>query len=438
MKPTSRLLSCTALLGALLLGIGIGHYTKNTGFPKDGSNHRDSETDLSKARSSQRMGTSPNNRQKPHQLARSNTELEQGMATLIAELKKGPVDYLDYDGSYQAWHFIRQLSEDEIFQVLASVGEIGNTAIRSNIKSMLLKRLAQLNGKAAMQTVLEKSQLRLEMPNASGVFASWIKNNPKEAIAWYEDNRGRFEGQGMHNSYHLGSIFREIARNDFDQAMNLASTIPDFMDRRQAMQNIAQIAISDPSKLSKLYQYLDADAYPGYKNLVMKLAVADLVGHAPESAKAYIATIQEPDEKNALVKQIAEKMSYSQPRAAIEYGMEQSSDISAKKDFMNSQIASWALMDSVAATEWYESQPSDIKNDQAVINVARTLHHRKNFKQAFLWLDRGGNSDAIIANRKQIYEQWLKTDPEAAKEWAAGAGKETMRKIEHTSPATPN
>lgn len=432
MKRSGNLWLGASLAVAVALGFVGGRLTSQPGetsaTPSGGENkHLNGST----SRPTTRAGKTPSSSQKGTSKKRGSRDVRQTMKTMINRLERSPMASMDFDGIFEVWEIARDFSEEEVREALLSMEDMKNPQLRMTMQMMLMNRWGKINGEAAMLHALDSNNKQTKMMGVMGVFMSWTKDNPEAAFSWYETHQDKLnQGGGIYGNAYDGMVYQALARHDLSRALTQAATIENSRKRQTVLASIAQGVANHPEKFKSFLQFLDNENDPSLKSSVMESVIGNMAMQDPDSAKAYIETIEDSQEKAKLTQSLVQRWSYMDPEAAIDWGMKQTDDKEARTSIITDHLGTWAAQDPAAAAKWYDQQPDDIKTHDAVSRTVMMLSSQKQYKEAFAWVNRSSDPEKMAESKKDIYQSWLKESPEAAKTWAEGEGKETLQGID--------
>jgi hypothetical protein len=427
MKNNQLLILTVALAVTAVLGFIAGRTTVKQQEATNSTNGKMSDTrdttrSVRRSAASSKRGVSPNRSQ----------DVRLIMKTLINRLEGSSMPSMEFEGVFEIWEIARNFSEDELRVALAQVGEIQNSKLRMSLQTMLMNRWGKLNGQAAMEHVIAMENNKSRMASAMGTLMSWIKTNPEAVFLWYENNKEKMGGGRFRNVYD-GIIYRTMARHDLSRAMNQVKKIDNRQSKQIALVGIARSIAGEPEKLNSFIQLLDDENDPEMKKEVMSSAMLQMAMTAPEDAKKHIQNISDPEEQKEMVHKLVQRLSYSDPKTALTWGLEQSKDEAAQSDIVNKTLGSWAIQDPKKSGEWYDKQPDHLKSDEAISKASSMLSELGRYKDAFAWMQRGTDSEIMDMKKRHTYQKWLKYSPEKAKAWLGGEGAKIMQGIDINS-----
>ena len=448
MKLSPNIWYITALIVAVALGFTAGkmtqddpansernhtELTQNDNAKAQSSSRR--SYDKAKARSSSRRSSSISNRDRSQD--KKERDISLTMKTLLSRLERSPMASMDFDGMFEVWETMRDFSENDVLDALSSVEDIKTSQLRMTVQMMLMNRWGKINGEAAIEHALQAKNQQLKMTGTMGVFMSWTKENPEAAFDWYENNQEKLNSGGIYGGMYNGMIFQSLARHDLSRAMTQVEKMENGRQKKTALSSIGQAVVNNPAQLKKFLEFLDTDDNVPDKQEVMSTVISSMAMQDPDSAKALINNIDDPEQKKQLTASLMQSWSYMDPEAAIDWGMKQSNNDEDRKEIITSHLHTWASQNDDAAGQWYDKQPDHLKSDTAIESTATTLGYSQQYQKAFIWAERLQDADTLKKTKQTIYQSWHSSSPTAAEAWAEGKGKDTLEGIDLNTATEP-
>ncbi|MFK7911664.1 MAG: hypothetical protein AB8F34_13835 [Akkermansiaceae bacterium] len=424
----SQLLGIT---GALLVTATLGFVAgRMTGDPEENTDSvkAQGEQDTYQSRSSRRDSNASASSSHSRKSARSTKDIKATMKHLIAEMERSPMVNMDFDSIFSIWEIARDFSEDEVRESLTYIDSMKNMQVKMTLEMMLMNRWGKINGEAAMEHAMEAGTSQTRMMQMMGTLMSWTKEDPNAAFTWFEKNKGK-AGSGIYANAYESMIYQALAKHDLKRALTQLEGIENTQKKQTALSSIAQGVANDPEKLQSFIQYLD-EKEPDSKKTIMSSVISQLAMTSSEAAKNYIKTIDDPEEKSELVTTIVQSLSYTDPEEAIKWGMENASDEAAQKKVVEKALNNWISQDFKTAAAWYDKQPEHLKSDDIIKKSALSLAAAGQYKDAFAWIERGGDAEAMKKTKQSTYSMWAQMSPAKAKAWLEGDGQKTMQGID--------
>ena len=156
---------------------------------------------------------------------------------------------------------INRYDVTQVRSVMACLSESPNDYPGYLVKRLLMNRYAFLDPAAAMQT-LEKVNFSIRASRESleyAVFTHWVNKSPTQALFWLNDR-----GYGRASSRLVSLVFSALAKDDYDKALTLTTTLPDREDlKHDAISGIMHHATANEQFLSLLNEIdTGVDFYP--------------------------------------------------------------------------------------------------------------------------------------------------------------------------------
>lgn len=242
---------------------------------------------------------------------------------------------------------------------------------------------------------------------ASVIASEWAKNDPQAAMAWAQSLQGRDKTQAT------TSVVRELASTDPEKAVSLANGL-DGEAQKDAYASIAsQWGAKDFNAAETWIKSLPADQ----QQAALAEAIGSLANSDPQAASQKIASITDEDSKRRAISDTVDAWSRQDPQAAATWLLSQGSE-DVSRNAMRDLMRNWSSQDDSAAVAFISKQPAGETRDEAV--------------GTYIWSNRSENPQSVMTLAESITderarqravataaEQWMRTDPEAAKEYIA-------------------
>ena len=291
----------------------------------------------------------------------------------------------------------------------------------------------------ALGFVAEQSPGKVRDRMLAGIAKGYSEYDLDAALAWAQSLQPVPRG-----------IYREIissvAASDVDRAIEIALGMPGEIDKMEAVQSIAMVVTSRPSRAEEIAGRLLAIPDENIQEQSMQMLAAMWSQSDPEAAITWMVANMEQMSDNS-IQQMARRIAEQHPQLAAEYTERVPAD--ARDEWIRHVASGYAAYDSEAAMQWlsqYQGQPAyeaavvmiaqqsaqrdpiaaakDLENNPdasyatAVAALAGRQWARSDPQSAAAWARRLQNEDARNTAMASVARQWAQTDPESAGRWA--------------------
>jgi len=241
---------------------------------------------------------------------------------------------------------------------------------------------------------------------AEGIAKEWARADPAAALAWSKGLTGDDASRSV------SGVFQQVASDDPAGAAEMLAKEGKVDGRAEALSAIAESwGKTDPKSAELWTQSLSGDEQAGaIQSMIKGLATVDV-----DSAAEKSLAISDGDIRDDSITEVANQMSRDRPEEALNWLMENGSE-QAKRDGVGEVMSSLARQNDGAAQDFISQQETGPIKDSAaayyvfsnrnsdglaVVNIALTIADETRRRRSL----------------RRATNQWLKTDPEAAKEF---------------------
>ena len=344
-----------------------------------------------------------------------------GLATLIEELRKSPMAMMDFEALFNIWDMVQYLDGYEMASLMAELDEMGGGQEMMSVRMMLLNRWAAKDGPAAMESVFEGEKGMMQMMGGMGAMMGWMRNDPEQAYAWFQENGDRLNGgaMGMGKEQFEAMYFASKAKTDFAGTMAKLDGM-ESKTQKAVIQQLAQSAGADEERRTELLDYLKGKEDASLLKDARQTIVQHMSWQDPKAALAFIESENlDSKDENALVVTATTMWSATDPAGAVEF---LSADLKGKEnagDEIANSFGAWVKHDEAEAAEWLAAQPDEFKTDAVFRDSGNQLMYSNEYERSAEWFGQILNEDQRRGNYTNLYNQWGAEDPESADAWKA-------------------
>ena len=371
--------------------------------------------------------------------------LEQsGYANLIHRTPQEALDGLikiesNFQRTASLYAYLAEVKESDLVNLLHHTESIERASIRSNIQTIVLRKLATVDPEQALDWITEVPKVR-RIPLLTRLFHDWSITNLVQAIEGAKSLIGTerraaleatlFTREDLSSSILL-DIAQELGLEEFALLQISANQTHKLLETPSAAWDVIVNDDVEDTKQLDLFQLvastwkedegLDvllraATVFPHENDhLALSKVIEDVVGHELEEAFNYVRNLSKKD-RGQLPTALAMVAARVDPELAL------------------SEMASWSddpihtHLERIASTTWAESDPRGMLNKLELVpqftraealEIAFTHLAYVSPQEAIQNLDR---ANQFLSTKTMlpaiIAEQWSQADPEAALEWS--------------------
>lgn len=257
-------------------------------------------------------------------------------------------DYDNYKIVAEQWDKIKQLSEEELYELYRTLDEGSEDGVSHQLSNMIYSRLADINPEKAMDHIAENGN-KNSMHN---VMNKWAKNDPYAAFEWNKLNEG-----SIPNNYRFETvIFQRMAEIDATKAIESIDSL-DKAKHYNALQGILKTVDATEefqaiASIMSLKQGSDRQ---------MEAIVYSWARKSPQDAINWTESISDENQKKKALSKIKQGWMREEPEVAAKWIMENGTDKNrAIKDVING----WSWKEGKNVMAFVDAQPLENK-DQA-------------------------------------------------------------------------
>ncbi len=296
------------------------------------------------------------------------------------------MDYMDFDVIFEAWEVVRSFSETDILNAMPLVDQIRNPQLRSTMRMMLMNRWGKINGLAAIEYAMQEEDRQARLSAAMGAFTGWLKNDPEGVADWFEVNGDKLNsGGGIFGGFYYGMVYQALARHNFNRALVQVGKITGKKQKRMALTGIGQVVATDPAQRDQFLAYLDSEVDSSYRKDVMESVIKTMAMQDAAQAKAFLASLDDSDEKKALTSSALQALSFMDPKGAIEWGVEQAGTDEERKEVISNHLSTWGREDAAGRIKTPSTKPRKPSTQTGVENRRMPPRHGSKARVGKLW-----------------------------------------------------
>ncbi|MCM8529898.1 MAG: hypothetical protein NE330_01950, partial [Lentisphaeraceae bacterium] len=257
-------------------------------------------------------------------------------------------DYDNYKIVAEQWDKIKQLSEEELYELYRTLDENSEKGVSYQLSNMIYSRLADINPEKAMNHITEKGN-KNSMYN---VMNKWAKTDPFAAFEWNKLNE-----ESLPNNYRFETvIFQRMAEIDATKAIESIDSL-DAAKHYNALQGILKTVEATEefqaiASIMSLKQGSDRQ---------MEAIVYSWARKSPQDAISWTESITDEDQKKKALSKIKQGWMREEPEVAAKWIMENGTD---KNRAIRDVINGWSYKDGKNVIAFVDAQTMDNK-DQA-------------------------------------------------------------------------
>ena len=342
-----------------------------------------------------------------------------GLATLIEELRKSPMAMMDFEALFNIWDMVQYLDGYEMASLMAELDEMGGGQEMMSVRMMLLNRWAAKDGPAAMESVFEGEKGPMQMIGGMGAMMGWMRNDPEQAYAWFQENGDRLNGgaMGLGKEQFEAMYFASKAKTDFNGTMAKLDSMEN-KTQKAVIQQLAQSAAVDEERRTELLDYLKGKEDDSLLKDARRTIVQQMAWQDPKAALSFIESENlESSDKDELVVSATTMWSASDPAGAVEYLSADLKGTENAGDEIANSFGAWVKQDEAEAAEWLAAQPDEFKTDAVFRDSGNQLMYGKEYERSAEWFGQILDEDQRQGNYTNLYTQWGADDQEAADAW---------------------
>ena len=313
-------------------------------------------------------------------------------------------------------------SQIEIYQLIRSVpdsqmAQFAKTALNGlrpdvtpTALSSILAYWAERDGVEAMEFAnsVQSDSPRTTQSARQAVLSVWSRSDPKGALEWYSRQEDRSPQDGMH----VIGMFRGLAKDDFQHALDSFESLPNTQDQANAVVGLASADLDQGQReqvIEKIEGVQDEHVRrTGYSELMKGWAEED-----PMKAKAfYEKNLAETDQHGLMANSVGMAWIKKEPEAAADWLWEVTPD-EQKSRVVSTVLNSWGQREPEAAGKWLETFELGPEADFAISTFSNSISSQ-NPKMGMRWATRITNRNRRMQAVSTAYAQWIAVDRQEA------------------------
>lgn len=271
---------------------------------------------------------------------------------------------------------VRNLRPDEFQDAVAAFRDGGVNEEQFGEYRLLLTAWAQVNPLEALDYAKENTGTSYARQT---ILAAWAKNDTEGAVSWARDNFDNEGDEKRSNPWMIG-VIEGIASIDLARATQLMEELPFSRGRGEA---------------------LDA-------------VFAEVTNGGTESAKQWVAQLQDEQLKEGAASRLAGKIAEINPQEAAEWASSLGPDV--MKRAAGTIVSRWADEDLPAARDWVENQPSEVAAS-AGPELVQKMIQKEDLTTAEAWLGNHEGDPAFDDSVRSLVWHSMGEEPTTAANW---------------------
>lgn len=355
---------------------------------------------------------------------------EAAIRAVMRRLEGSPMIGMDYDAMFEAYAAIREMNPAQIRAALAELkaGD-GNEQSRMMVQMLLVNQWAKKEGRAAMDYVLENSNARMRSVGVMGGVMAWMREEPEDAYAWYEENKDSLVGGIFGGGDHIqGMMIASMGQRDMAAAFEKIAGLGNEARGTALVTMAAQVAMF-PDRREEFLVRLDDLEDQSLRRHALEGMVSSWAWQDPEGAAEYVGNSDLDETLRAGMQQsVAANWSQVDPESAIAWTMENMEALE-RDHVLGQAFSQWIGQDPESAEKWLEGQPDDVRTDRIYSQASNQLASGRKFQKAIEYIDRIEDEDVRIESMQVLLMNWESSDPEGARQWMDGLDAPIREKI---------
>lgn len=299
-----------------------------------------------------------------------------------------------------------RLGPDEFAAVAEQYRQMDHFASSGGEFDLILRGWAKADPLAA----LEYTTNQLHSGGASStVLAAWAGKDPAAAESWALANH---KGDGP-NPY-LVAVIRGLAPYDLAHATQLAQSMPDSGEQRDAVDSITHALFMQG--LDKAMAYPSTIEDPKLRASLVGAVARRLVDKDPVQAGTWLAAMKNPDDQNRAARRVAEALAAKDPQQAADWmGKLQPA---ARAEAARGIIPKMSAGDITGTAKWVNTLSGIPNYDRVVEEYVWSCDYRAP-EQSAAWIRGVSNPEQQTQLYHRMLGEWAKRDAAAVKNWVA-------------------
>lgn len=301
---------------------------------------------------------------------------------------------------------LERLGPDEFAAVAEQYRQMDHYGSSNGEFDLILRGWAKADPLAA----LEYTTNQLKSSGASAtVLASWAGKDPAAAESWALANH---TGDGP-NPY-LAAVIRGIAPYDIAHATQLAQSMPESGEQRDAVDSITRALFMQG--LDKAMDYPTTIEDPKLRASLLSAVARRLVEKDPAQAGTWLAAMNNPDDQNRAARRVAEALAATDPQAAATWLRKLQP--AARAEAARGIIPKMSAGDITGTAQWVTTLSGIPNYDRVVEEYVWSCDYRAP-EQSAAWIRGVSNPEQQTQLYNRMLGEWAKRDANAVKNWVA-------------------
>jgi hypothetical protein len=303
------------------------------------------------------------------------------------------------------WYQIAQAAPELALDRVDSLSQ----DVRTAVQSIALQALAQRDPQAALARI---AQMPPGVVSRDGMLAtiarSYAARDAEGALAWARSLQPPQQGV-------MAAVVSGIADKDPARAFDLAMELTSPLERTQALQQVASMAIvRDPASTVTLLERALAMPNGQERQMLVQTIVSNWSARDPAKAAEWL--LANPGQPPDIVTQAAMGYARTDPARAASYATRLTGD--TRVAWLRGVAMGYAQVDSRAALEWVDQLRGTPEYDEAALAVLQSAQ-QPDFASAARLLESIGRDDYRRNAVGSLASRWANVDPPAAASWAS-------------------
>lgn len=410
----------------VLLGIALGFWA---GKSSAGGEGQDAENKIANSGNAEKEGggSGPRGRSTKGGVNKQGKKLGRSpkggsptsfIRNLAERLQYDQSSQWDYERMLQIYQEISWMSADDLEVAYAELEGLGfKEQSNQTIAMMLIDRWAKLDGKGAVEALMDSKEPMMKMQGLMTALMKWAKQDPSGSYAWYEKHGEELGKTSYLGGYMRGAMLGSLAMENMDLAFEKLGDL-NSVEQTTAINGIAQQLSHLPEQRGAFIEKLEAMESKtmkeaGFSSLIMMWAARDA-----EGAVEFMETREWSEGTATTIKtQIASTWAYNDPESALDWRSKNLGENENAQEVLGHTFGQWVLRDSEKAKAWLAKQPEEFQGDSLNHRVSQSLYWQQQHEQASEWISQIEGEAVQKQATLELYQSWRMADKEKANAW---------------------
>lgn len=309
---------------------------------------------------------------------------------------------------------LAELTKGEVLEALNTIEDATRSDAHRELRHRLIQRLAEVDPKSAAEILSASLSLPGRRETVKAVAGIWARQNPEEALAWVRQlSQGDEQNQGI-----LGIAYELVATRPID-ALKIAPELHPGESRNELVSLASgEWASRDPAAAVEWARGISEG--PMRETALAAIATAWAESEPALAARLAVESLTPGKTQNDAAVSIVQQWTVRNPAEAGSW-IANFPEGELRETALTAFVKTWADRDLEQAGRWVtDATLSDSSRDAAIAAyTGKALTQSPD--TAIQWANQIKNANLRLRNLEVIGENWMASDPAAARVWIAKA-----------------